>query len=130
MNLPRLANAALTLVKRTADMQQPIHPRAPYPATAEPAQILVDMQKNLSPSPQSFDALTLRALLESAAAGIIVIDSAGIMHAVNRAAERGVYLRDRSREPGLEGCLRVGTGIVAHTDRCIEVFEEVLCAAE
>ncbi|MEW5962398.1 MAG: PAS domain S-box protein [Pseudomonadota bacterium] len=46
------------------------------------------MQKNLSRSPQSFDALTLRALLESAAAGIVIIDSAGIMHAVNRAAAR------------------------------------------
>lgn len=46
------------------------------------------------------------------------------------AAQRGVYLRDRSRESGLEGCLRVGTGIVSHTQRCIDIFEEVLCAAE
>jgi histidinol-phosphate aminotransferase len=46
------------------------------------------------------------------------------------AAARGIYVRDRSREPGLEGCLRVGAGIVAHTERCIEVFEEVLCDAE
>lgn len=46
------------------------------------------------------------------------------------AAARGVYIRDRSQEAGLEGCLRVGAGIVAHTTRCIEVFEEVLCAAE
>lgn len=43
------------------------------------------------------------------------------------AAERGVYVRDRSRERGLEGCLRIGAGIVAHTRRCIDVFEEVLC---
>lgn len=49
---------------------------------------------------------------------------------VKGAAQRGVYLRDRSREPGLGGCLRVGTGVVTHTERCIEVFEEVLCAAE
>ncbi|MGE0448547.1 MAG: histidinol-phosphate transaminase [Vicinamibacterales bacterium] len=45
------------------------------------------------------------------------------------AAARGVYVRDRSRERGLEGCLRVGAGIVAHTRRCLEVFEEVLCDA-
>lgn len=45
------------------------------------------------------------------------------------AAARGVYVRDRSREAGLEGCLRVGAGIVAHTRRCIQVFEEVLCDA-
>jgi histidinol-phosphate aminotransferase len=46
------------------------------------------------------------------------------------AAARGVYVRDRSNEPGLEGCLRVGAGIVAHTKRCLQVFEEVLCDAE
>ncbi|MGE3959066.1 MAG: histidinol-phosphate transaminase [Vicinamibacterales bacterium] len=46
------------------------------------------------------------------------------------AAARGIYLRDRSKEPGLEGCVRVGTGIVAHTERCIRVFEEVLCGVE
>ncbi|MBS1818002.1 MAG: histidinol-phosphate aminotransferase family protein [Acidobacteria bacterium] len=45
------------------------------------------------------------------------------------AAARGVYLRDRSQEAGLEGCLRIGAGIVAHTERCIEVIEEVLCGA-
>lgn len=49
---------------------------------------------------------------------------------VKGAAQRGIYLRDRSREAGLEGCLRVGTGIVAHTERCIAVFEEILCGAE
>src|SRR5262249_45600076 len=48
---------------------------------------------------------------------------------VNGAAERGVYLRDRSTEPGCAGCVRIGTGIVEHTRRCIAVMEEVLCAA-
>jgi len=46
------------------------------------------------------------------------------------AAARGIYVRNRSKEPGLEGCLRVGAGVVAHTERCIDVFEEVLCGAE
>jgi histidinol-phosphate aminotransferase len=48
---------------------------------------------------------------------------------VERAADRGIYLRDRSTEPGCAGCVRIGTGIVEHTRRCIEVLEEVLCAA-
>ncbi len=48
---------------------------------------------------------------------------------VTGAAARGVYLRDRSTEPGCAGCVRIGTGIVRHTTRCIEVMEEVLCAA-
>jgi histidinol-phosphate aminotransferase len=47
---------------------------------------------------------------------------------VQGAAARGVYIRDRSSEPGCEGCIRVATGMVEHTRRCIEVMEEVLCA--
>ena len=49
---------------------------------------------------------------------------------VQGAAERGVYLRDRSTEPGCAGCVRIATGIVEHTRRCIEVIEEVLCVVE
>ena len=48
---------------------------------------------------------------------------------VKGAAERGVYLRDRSTEPGCAGCIRIATGIVEHTRRCIAAMEEVLCAA-
>lgn len=46
---------------------------------------------------------------------------------VGRVRERGVYLRDRSTEPGCAGCIRIGTGIVAHTRRGIEALEEALC---
>jgi histidinol-phosphate aminotransferase len=45
------------------------------------------------------------------------------------AAARGIYLRDRSREPGCAGCIRITAGIVEHTRRCVAVMEEVLCAA-
>jgi histidinol-phosphate aminotransferase len=48
---------------------------------------------------------------------------------VNGARARGVYVRDRSTEPGCEGCLRVVTGLVEHTRRFIGVMEEVLCVA-
>jgi histidinol-phosphate aminotransferase len=48
---------------------------------------------------------------------------------VKGAAERGVYLRDRSNEPGCGGSIRIATGIVEHTRRCIAAMEEVLCAA-
>jgi histidinol-phosphate aminotransferase len=44
-------------------------------------------------------------------------------------AARGIYLRDRSKEPGCAGCARIVTGIVEHTRRCIEAMEEVLCGA-
>jgi histidinol-phosphate aminotransferase len=42
---------------------------------------------------------------------------------------RGIYLRDRSTEPGCAGCLRIATGIVDHTRRALAVMEDVLCAA-
>ena len=48
---------------------------------------------------------------------------------VKGAFARGIYLRDRSTEPGCAGCLRIATGIVEHTRRALAVMEEVLCAA-
>jgi len=47
---------------------------------------------------------------------------------VDAARVRGVFLRDRSSEPGCEGCLRMGAGIVEHTKRGLAVLEEALCA--
>jgi histidinol-phosphate aminotransferase len=46
---------------------------------------------------------------------------------IDGARERGVYLRNRASEPGCEGCMRVGTGHIDHTQRAISVVEEVLC---
>jgi histidinol-phosphate aminotransferase len=48
---------------------------------------------------------------------------------VKGAFAKGIYLRDRSTEPGCAGSLRIATGIVEHTKRAIAVMEEVLCAA-
>jgi histidinol-phosphate aminotransferase len=42
---------------------------------------------------------------------------------------RGIYVRDRSSEPGCAGCVRMTTGVVAHTKRLVSALEEVLCAA-
>jgi histidinol-phosphate aminotransferase len=48
---------------------------------------------------------------------------------VRHAADRGVYIRDRSSEPGCDGCIRVAAGIVEHTRRFIAILDEVVCAA-
>lgn len=48
---------------------------------------------------------------------------------VAAAAARGIYIRNRSNEPGCAGCIRVATGIVEHTRQFLAVMEEVLCAA-
>lgn len=44
-------------------------------------------------------------------------------------ADVGVHVRDRSGSHGCEGCVRITAGVVAHTERCIAVLEEVLCGA-
>lgn len=79
-----------------------------------------------------YDACARLGLRCWPSAGNFVLVDAGdrAAHLARAAAERGVYVRDRSGEQWLTGCLRVGAGVVAHTRRCIEVFEEVLCAAE
>ena len=66
---------------------------------------------------------------KSAANFVLVRAGTHLQRILAGAATRGVYLRDRSSEPGCDGCLRVVTGVVEHTKRCIDVFEEVLCAA-
>lgn len=48
---------------------------------------------------------------------------------VKGALARGIYLRDRSTEPGCAGSLRIATGIVEHTRRAIAAMEEILCGA-
>jgi len=40
---------------------------------------------------------------------------------------RNIYIRDRDRQPGCQGCVRVTTGLVAHTQACIDAREEILC---
>ncbi|MEO5740089.1 MAG: histidinol-phosphate transaminase [Vicinamibacterales bacterium] len=42
-------------------------------------------------------------------------------------AERGILVRDRSRDPGCAGCIRITAGVVRHTEAAVEVLEG-LCA--
>ncbi len=46
---------------------------------------------------------------------------------VTALGRRGIFVRDRSREPGCAGCVRVTAGIVEHTKACVAAIEEVLC---
>jgi histidinol-phosphate aminotransferase len=39
-------------------------------------------------------------------------------------ASRGIFVRDRSSQPGCDGCIRISTGVVEHTRRCVEALEE------
>lgn len=46
---------------------------------------------------------------------------------IARIAERGIAIRDRSGDPGCEGCARMTAGVVEHTRRLVTAIEEVLC---
>jgi histidinol-phosphate aminotransferase len=46
---------------------------------------------------------------------------------VRRFAERGILVRDRSRDPGCAGCIRITAGVVRHTQTAVEALEDV-CA--
>jgi histidinol-phosphate aminotransferase len=48
---------------------------------------------------------------------------------VEQLARRGIFIRDRSGEPGCAGCVRITAGVVAHTRACVAAIEEVLCEA-
>jgi histidinol-phosphate aminotransferase len=59
-----------------------------------------------------------------------------LVHAGSRApaivgalAERGIFVRDRSSDPGCEGCIRMTTGVVEETRRLVTALEEVWCGA-
>ncbi len=49
---------------------------------------------------------------------------------VGAVARRGIFIRDRTSEPGCEGCVRITAGVVAHTRACVAAVEEALCEAE
>ncbi len=66
----------------------------------------------------------------SAANFVLVRTGADTARVLEGALERGVYLRDRSSEPGCEGCIRVTTGVLEHTQRIVAVMEEILCGGQ
>ena len=41
---------------------------------------------------------------------------------------QGIYVRDKSGDPGCQGCVRITTGIVAHTSRALEAMEAFLAS--
>jgi histidinol-phosphate aminotransferase len=63
-------------------------------------------------------------------ANFVLVQVGGDVPAIVRAmADRGIFVRDRSTQPGCAGCIRIGAGVVEHTTRALAALEEVLCAA-
>ena len=64
------------------------------------------------------------------AGNFVLIDVARIGDAaavVRSFADRGILVRDRSRDPGCAGCIRITAGVVRHTEAAVAVLED-LCA--
>jgi histidinol-phosphate aminotransferase len=53
-------------------------------------------------------------------------DAAGIARAL---ADRGVFVRDRSQQPGCAGCIRITAGVVDHTRECLAALEDVIASS-
>ena len=60
---------------------------------------------------------------------VLVRVGAGASALVGALAQRGIFIRDRSGEPGCAGCVRITAGVVEHTRACLAAMEEVLCEA-
>jgi histidinol-phosphate aminotransferase len=59
---------------------------------------------------------------------LIKVERAGRPEEIVQAfADRGILVRDRSRDPGCRGCIRITAGLVRHTEIAIEALEG-LCA--
>lgn len=65
----------------------------------------------------------------SAANFLLVRVGPAIEQIVAALAAKGIRVRDRSREPGCENCIRITTGLVEDTERLIGALEEAVCAA-
>jgi histidinol-phosphate aminotransferase len=48
---------------------------------------------------------------------------------VSALTAQGILIKDRSREHGCDGCVRMTAGVVEHTKRALAAMEEFLCAA-
>jgi histidinol-phosphate aminotransferase len=75
-----------------------------------------------------YETLTRRSVRYwPSAANFVLADFGGrAPQVVGALAARHVFVRDKSRDPACPGCLRMTTGVVAHTERLIAALEEVL----
>jgi len=55
-------------------------------------------------------------------------DAAASRTMMEALAARDILVRDRSVAPGCLGCLRITTGLLAHTARCLRALEDILAS--
>ncbi len=64
---------------------------------------------------------------ESGANFVLVRIGARAAAVTSGLAARGIFVRDRSRDAGCDGCVRITAGVVDHTARCLAALEDILC---
>jgi histidinol-phosphate aminotransferase len=64
----------------------------------------------------------------SAANFVLIRVGDDVQALIGHLAARGILVRDRSSEPGCEGCLRITAGVVDHTRRCLAEVESFIAA--
>jgi histidinol-phosphate aminotransferase len=62
---------------------------------------------------------------ESAANFVLVRVGNRAPDVIDALAARGVHVRDRSKDPQTHGCVRITTGVLAHTDAAIAALEAI-----
>jgi len=62
----------------------------------------------------------------SAANFVLVRVGDGAASIARRLADRGIFIRDRSTQPGCAGCIRMTAGITRHTAECLKALEDLL----
>jgi histidinol-phosphate aminotransferase len=77
---------------------------------------------------RALDRLGLR-YWPSAANFVLIEFGEDVGRLIDALAARQVFVRDRSRDHACAGCVRVTTGVVAHTQTFVNALEEVLCGA-
>lgn len=61
------------------------------------------------------------------AANFVLIRAGDTAPAIVRGlAERGIFVRDRSAQPGCAGCIRITAGITEHTAQCLKALGDLL----
>ena len=101
---------------------------AAFADTAYYAWYLAQVQESKRMLYGAFDRLGLAYWPSSA--NFVLFRPAGDGAALARGLrDRGIHVRDKSRDPGCSNCLRVTAGVVADTRGFIAALEEVLCGA-
>jgi histidinol-phosphate aminotransferase len=75
-----------------------------------------------------YDFCERRALEYYRSAGNFVLVRIGdrASDVVSALAARGIFIRDRSTQPGCAGCVRITAGLVEHTTQCLDAVGDLL----